>query len=75
MEMHRQSSGTSRPTWRSLLLFVLFVALWWFFALAPSCDLGGPKPSELIPAEQRGGEAAGTEAGPDPTEGSPDATR
>jgi hypothetical protein len=45
-----------RPTWRSLLLVVLFVALWWFFALAPSCDLGKPKPSELIPAEQRGAE-------------------
>jgi hypothetical protein len=42
-----------RPTWRSLLLFVMFVALWWFFALAPSCDLGSPKPSELLPAEQR----------------------
>jgi hypothetical protein len=41
-----------RPTWRSLLLFVMFVALGWFFALMPSCDLGGPKPSELLPADQ-----------------------
>jgi hypothetical protein len=45
-----------RPTWRSLLLFLMFVALWGFFALAPSCDLGKPKPSELMLAEQGEGD-------------------
>jgi hypothetical protein len=48
--------GDHRPSWRSLLLFLMFVALWWFFALMPSCDLGKPKPSEQVPAQQQEGE-------------------
>jgi hypothetical protein len=41
---------------RRFLVFVLVLsAVWWFFTLARGCQVGRPRPAELIPAERRGG--------------------
>jgi hypothetical protein len=44
-----------RVDWRRLLLVFLLCSIWWAFTLARGCDGGGPRPLELVPAEQRGG--------------------
>jgi hypothetical protein len=41
---------------RALAALVAFAALWWLFTAASRCDGGRPRPTELTPAEQRGGQ-------------------
>jgi hypothetical protein len=43
-----------KPDWRALALLAAIFALWEFAALAPGCDGGRPRPSELIPARPGG---------------------
>jgi hypothetical protein len=44
-----------RADWRTLAL-VLLVLVGWTLTLARGCDGGGPRPLEVVPAEQRGRE-------------------
>jgi hypothetical protein len=42
--------------WRALAALLAFAALWWLFTTASRCDGGKPRPTELTPAGQPGGE-------------------
>jgi hypothetical protein len=45
-----------RVNWSALAAFLAFAALWWLFTAAARCDGGRLRPTELTPAEQRGGQ-------------------
>ena len=41
---------------RVLAAALAFAVLWWFLSLASRCDVGRPRPTEMIPAGQPDGQ-------------------
>ena len=41
-----------RIDWRAIVPFLAFAAVWWGITLLAHCDPRGPRPTELVPAEE-----------------------